>query len=104
MKANAEKGTDAEVTDAIASARDVKSFMVVRWVVKTICWMSFLKLQVYCCELRYISSMFHFLNSLLEDELLCSRNTNEHAVAQFRVYGNRLLCSLQHNIPVDTRT
>ena len=36
MKANAEKGTDADVTDAIASARDVKSFMVVRWVVKII--------------------------------------------------------------------
>ena len=79
MKANAEKGTDADVIDAIASARDVKSFMVVRWVVKTVCWMSFLKLQVYYCELCYTSSMFHFLNSLLEDELSCSTNMPWHS-------------------------
>ena len=32
--------------------------------------------------------MFHILNSRLEDELLCSRNTNEHAVAKFHVDGN----------------
>ena len=38
MKANAEKGMDAEVTDAIASARDVKSFMVVLMNVENVCW------------------------------------------------------------------
>ena len=57
MKANSEKGTDAEVTDAIASARDVKSFMVVLMNVENVCW----KLQGCNYDTCDLVSYFEFL-------------------------------------------